>query len=76
MHEDLPGGRVSRAAAAPPNIRTALDVGGRQDTAGNKALGTQAYTFVWALQNGEWGIVQAHFSSQLAGVEPAEVSER
>ncbi len=62
-----------RVAVLGPDaaVVTGLGAYAMQDTIGNKALGNQAYTFVWALHEGEWGIVQAHFSSQLAGVEPA-----
>lgn len=42
------------------------------DTLGNRGYGNQAYTFVWMRSGGGWGIVQAHFSSNLAGVDQPE----
>jgi len=41
------------------------------DTLGNRAFGSQGYTFVWARSDEGWRILQAHFSSNLAGIETA-----
>jgi uncharacterized protein (TIGR02246 family) len=44
------------------------------DTTGTEAQGLQAFTFVWVRQEGTWRVLQAHFSSQLTGMQRPERS--
>ena len=45
------------------------------DTAGTQAQGLQAFTFAWVRHEGAWRVLQAHFSSQLTGLQRAQRPE-
>ena len=67
-----------RVAILGPDAAVVMGLGGfvMTDTIGSRALGNQAFTFVWARANDEWRIVQAHFSSNLMSVEPSGAEPR
>lgn len=66
-----------RVVVLGPDAAVVMGLGGfaATDTLGSRGFGNQAYTFVWARFEGEWRIVQAHFSSALMGVQSAEEVE-
>lgn len=63
--------RSQRVVVLAPDAAVVTGTGrfAATDTLGNRGYGSQAYTFVWTRSEERWGIVQAHFSSNLAGVD-------